>query len=333
MSPGTGPGSLKPEGNSTMNLSLPANMIEFDHLYRDDEACRKALMAARWPDGFICPRCNHDDGHELRARPVIECTFCGHQVSATAGTLFHNAKLELNVLFKMTYLLVCEKSGTNMSALARQCGVSYPTALLWARKIRCVIDAMPHAKLKGKVEVDETMIGGPSPGHPGRSLGPNQAWVLVLVEDKGGGTCGRIRLEAADTASSEELTGLVEKHVESGSTVTTDGWEGYNKLKSKGYQRETKVAKQRKDASVELPLVHRVASLLKRFINGVLHGSWSRQWIGWMLNEFAFRFNRRNSKHRPLLFNRVLEGGITRVVPTRNRFRCFSRLVTSAEAA
>ncbi len=312
-----------------MHLLLPANMIEFDRLYRDEASCRQALIAGRWPDGFICPKCGHDDGYELHVRPVIECTFCGHQASATAGTLFHNAKLTLNVLFKLVYLIVAEKSGTNACALARQCGISHATATLWTRKVRIVMGRREHAKLSGKVEVDETMLGGPAPGCPGRKLGPNQAWVLVMVED-GGGSCGRIRLEVADTAAAEELEELIEQNIERGSNVVTDGWQGYAALAKKGYSHSTKIAKSHKDASVELPLVHLVASLLKRFIIGVLHGSWSRQWLPWLLEEFAFRFNRRRSKHRPLLFNRVLESGVIQRAPTRAALTQFSTIARAA---
>lgn len=316
-----------------LSLPLPANMIEFDRLYRDDKCCRRALIEARWPGGmYVCPRCGHDDGIELAARPLIECPLCGHQTSATAGTLFHGSKLPLVTLFKLVYLIVAEKSGTNVCALSRQCGVSYRSATLWARKVRMAMQGRENRALSGVVEVDETMLGGPAPGHPGRSLGPNQAWVLVMVEDKDG-HCGRVRLEAADTASAEELTGIIEEHIERGSTVRTDGWDGYGGLEANGYGHRVRVARTREDASVELPLVHRVASLLKRFVNGVLHGSWSRQWLPWVLEEFAFRFNRRASERRPLLFNRVLESGLKRPAPTRSWFQEFSRVVRGMKAA
>ncbi len=315
-----------------MNLPIPANMIEFDQQYRTESACRNVLLKARWPNGFRCPVCGHAKGHRLKCRPVIECAACGRQTSATAGTIFHSANLPLTTLFKLIYLIVAEKSGTNMSALSRQCGVNYRTAMLWARKVRAAMIGRESTPLRGKVEIDETMIGGPAPGHPGRDLGPNQAWVLVMVEDIGN-KCGRLRLEAADTASGEELCDLIAENVEDGSDVVTDGWEGYGSLEARGYAHTTKVAKTQKDASVELPLVHRVASLLKRFINGVLHGSWTRTWLRWMLEEFVFRFNRRRSLCRPLLFNRVLETGVLRRFTTRVWLQNYSRFARGLAAA
>ncbi len=316
-----------------MNLPLPANMIEFERMYRSETACRKALRKARWPNGFRCPKCGHRKGHSLRTRPLIECAACGLQTSVTAGTLFHSANLPLTTLFRLVYLLLCEKSGLNMSALARQCGVSYPTALLWARKSRAAMVGREAAPLSGIVEVDETMLGGPSPGNPGRRLGPNQVWVLVMVEDNGDGSCGRIRLEMAATASSEELEDLIEENIEPDSETVTDGWDGYNGLEELGYRHRTKIAKAHRDASVELPLVHRVTSLLKRFIGGVLHGSWTKTWLSWVLEEFTFRFNRRRSHCRPLLFNRLLDTGLKRRFPTRLWLVGYSRYAKQLLAA
>ena len=155
-----------------MELSIPANALEFDDLYRDEETCLRTLIQAKWPDGFVCPRCRGEHGWELEARPVVECAACGHQASALAGTLFHSAKLSLRVLFRLVYQLVAEKSGTNMCALSRQMGVSYKTAILWSRKIRDAMVRPDRQKLAGVVEVDEATLGGPAEGCPGRKLSP-----------------------------------------------------------------------------------------------------------------------------------------------------------------
>lgn len=311
-----------------MELPIPANALEFDKLYHDEENCLRALILAKWPSGFVCPACGSDRGWELTTRPVVECAACGHQASALAGTLFHGAKLPLSVLFRMVYMLVAEKSGTNMCALSRQCGVSYPTAVLWARKIRRAMVRPEREELSGTVEVDETTLGGPAPGHPGRKLGPNQALVLVLVEDAGGNSCGRVRLEAVESAIAEHLGNAVRGNVESGSTLRTDGWASYAGLT--GYESVVRKLRGGADASEELPLVHRVASLLKSFVGGVLHGRWTKTWLPDLLEEFTFRFNRRRSRSRPLLFNRVLQHGVTKRPPTRQRLRTYAIVMGGA---
>jgi transposase-like protein len=307
-----------------MDIPVPRNALEFDDLYHSEEACIQALVDARWPGGFVCPRCEETHCWESESRLLFECVSCGYQASPTAGTMFHAAKLPLRKIFRLIYLVVAEKSGTNICALSRQAGVAYRTALLWARKIRHAMVRPQREKLNGTVEVDETVLGGPAPGYPGRSLGPNQALVLVLAEDKEG-TCGRIRLELVDSAG-EELVTEIKNNVEPGSTVRTDGWRTYARLEEVGYQSVVKKLSDGLDACQELPLVHLVASLLKNFIDGVLHGRFTKPWLQQLLDEFAFRFNRRRSKCRPLLFNRVLETGITRRSPTRKTLSLYAQM-------
>jgi transposase-like protein len=312
-----------------MEIPLPRNAIEFDDLYRDEEACIQVLVDARWPDGFVCPRCGGTRCWEYQERLLFECIDCSYQVSPLAGTLFHGSNLPLRKLFRLVYLLVAEKSGTNMCALARQVGVAYNTAMLWARKIRHAMVRPDRDKLGGTVEVDETVLGGPAPGHPGRSLGPNQALVLVLVEESEPGTCGRVRLEVVDSGGQEHLTPPVKDNVERGSTVRTDGWQGYSGLEQEGFETDVRKLQGGPSAAEELPLVHRVAALLKRFVEGVLHGRWTEAWLPQILDEFVFRFNRRRSKCRPLLFNRVLQSGVTRRAPTRQAMSCYSQVMAT----
>jgi transposase-like protein len=308
-----------------MHLPLPENAVQFDHWYGDDDLCLQTLFSARGPDGFVCPRCGHNKSWDHKRRPLLECTKCGHQTSLLAGTLFHGTKLPLHKLFKLVYLLVAEKSGTNVCALSRQTGVCYDTALLWVRKIRAAMVDRHREKLKGTVEADEAQLGGPAEKCTGRRLGKNQAMLLVLVEDNGG-ACGRIRLEVTRGCAIDDLTPLVQKNVEAKSRVRTDGGSGYNDLEAKGFAHDVRInPKHGESKEGYLQLVHRVISLLKRFIGGVLHGSWSHQWLPHLLEEFTFRFNRRNATHRPLLFNRVLELGVGTRSTTREFQQTYSR--------
>jgi hypothetical protein len=303
-----------------MELRVPKNLLEFEAMYSTEEQCVEALQVARWPEGFVCPRCGTSKGTWLSRKKVMKCNACGRQTSATAGTLFHGCKLPLKTLFRLIYLVVGEKDGMNNCALMRQLSINRKTAQLWSRKLRDELLHREQAPLSGTVEVDETTIGGPAPGPLGRSLGENQSLVVIPVEDDGG-KCGRIRLEPAQNASGKTLEGLIHKNVAKGSTIRTDGWAAYNEATSVDYRHDVKIANKPEDASKELPLVHRVASLLKRFLLGTLHGSWDMTWLPWFLEEFTFRFNRRNSKHRPLLFNRVIEIGKNKRPPTRRQFQ------------
>jgi len=300
-----------------MEIALPNNALEFDRLYHDEDNCIQALVNARWPDGYVCPRCGCTRYWECDKRLLFQCADCRYQVSPTAGTIFHGSNLALTKLFRLVYQLVAEKSGTNVSALSRQIGVAYKTAQLWARKIRDATVRPDREKLSGTVEVDETTLGGPAEGHIGRSLGPNQALVLVLVEEDRPGACGRIRLEVVDSGSGNDLIPAVINNVEPGSTIRTDGWLGYSGMESNRFKTDVRKLIDGPGACKELPLVHRVAALLKSYMIGLLHGRWTHTWLQSVLDEFVFRSNRRRSKSRPLLFNRVIENGMTRRSRTR----------------
>ena len=300
-----------------MDLPLPANQIEFESTYPDEAACREVLFKARWPNGFRCPRCGHGKCHELHTRSQIQCGACRHQTSLTAGTLFHSSKLSLFVLFRLIYMLIREKSGTNMCRLSRQLGVSRRSVIVWVQKIRGALLWRDAQKLKGTVEVDEMILGGKSEGTHGRELGEHQVLIAVLCEDRGSGP-GRARLEVIPNATGEVLTSVVEQNVEPGSDVRTDGWTSYSRLEELGYRHDVRPLRgDRKRAHVELPRVHLIASLVKRYVDGLLHGSWWRPWLQSVLDEWVFRFNRRRSRSRVLLFNRVLEVAGKQRPPTR----------------
>ncbi|MBA7558114.1 IS1595 family transposase ISPlba5 [subsurface metagenome] len=159
-------------------------------------------------------------------------------------------------------------------------------------------------RVSGTVVVDETYIGGPKPGKRGRGAA-GKALVLIAVEDKGR-HFGRIRLRRVSDASGASLIPGVQESVEPGSTVRTDGWSGYEGLSSKGYDHVVV----RQDAKVGdnlLPLPHRVASLLKRWLGGTHQGAVRASHIDYYLDEYTFRFNRRTSRSRGKLFYRLVQ--------------------------
>lgn len=162
--------------------------------------------------------------------------------------------------------------------------------------------------LSGEVEVDETYVGGWEKGKGGRHLG-KKSLVLIAVEVRGKGA-GRIRLRTGDQ-SKEILLGFVQATVAPGSTVITDGLPVYRNLLDMGYRHLPKVPKNHpSEATQLLPRVHRVAALLKRWIMGIHQGSVSQLRLDGYLNEFAFRFNRRSSAERGLVFYRLVQQAV-----------------------
>lgn len=306
-------------------FAVPASLAAFQACYGTEDACRRALMRARWPDGWLCPCCNHTRHYELASRIEVECAACGHQTSPTTGTLLEGTKLSLRKLFLLLYLIVAEKSGANCKQLARQAEVNYNTARLWKLKVADMLLARDKDALTGRVEVDETITGAGDETSIGRRLGARQNYVLVMVEDRGK-VCGRLRLSAVDDAEGDTLKTVVREHLADGATAHTDGLNAYEGLEEheaepeKKLKHEPEVIGDPKLASKKFPKVHIVASLLKRVILGTNQGSISRGWLPWLLAEFEYLFNRRHAKHRPLLWARLLEMGLETDQRTRAYF-------------
>lgn len=184
---------------------------------------------------------------------------------------------------------------------------SYLTAWTWLHKLRRAMVRPGRDRLSGRVEVDETYIGGEEPEAHARQI-LKKSLVAIAAQEDGRGI-GRIRMARIADASAASLQQFIRGAIEPGSVVHTDGWEGYRGLEKTGYRHQVTVLRGKgKDAAIELlPRVHLVAGLLKRWLLGTHQGSVSGNHLDYYLDEFTFRFNRRKSRSRGKLFYRLVE--------------------------
>ena len=291
-------------------------LTEFESRFGTEESCVEYISGIRWPDGFKCPRCEHQRGWEVRKRFVWQCASCGHQTSVTAGTLFDRSHKPLTLWFRALWWVSVQKNGTSALGLQRVLGLgSYRTAWTWLHKLRRAMVRPDRDRLTGRVEVDETYVGGEKPGPRGRGS-KGKLLVVVAAEERGKGI-GRIRMQTITNARRKTLHAFVRASVEPGATLHTDGWVGYTGLEDQGYRHEvTLMSEANETASQLMPRVHRVASLLQRWLLGTHQGGVSIRHLDYYLDEFTFRFNRRRARHRGLLFYRLLENAVT-IEPVR----------------
>jgi transposase-like protein len=252
----------------------PRSVGEFQAWFRTDANCSGHLEWLRWPAGFVCPACAHNGGWRL-GDARFKCAGCGGRTSVTAGTIFDRTRTPLTVWFNVCWLFASGKDGISALSLKRTLEIgSYQTA--------------PGGRAKGK----KVLTG-------------------IAVEIKEPRGYGRCRMAPLADASSASLHRFVLEHVEPGATVITDGWQGYRGLDKLGYRHELRsqlAARARgEDPGKLLPAVHRVASLAKRWLLGTHQGSVANAHLPSYLNEFVFRFNRRRSWSRGMVFYRVLE--------------------------
>jgi len=229
----------------------------------------------------------------------------------TAGTLFHHARSPLRVWFAAAWLMTSQKHGVSALGLQRALGLgSYQTAWAMLHRYRKAMVCPGRERLRGHVEVDETYVGGEEQGVTGRQT-ETKAIVAIAVEIKHPKGFGRVRMQHVPDVTKDSLMPFLTSVVEPGATVHTDGWPSYATVSEHGYEHERTVMSQQSDpAHVVMPGVHRIASLLKRWLLGTHQGSVSPEHLDAYLNEFTFRFNRRTSRRRGLLFYRLLEQAV-----------------------
>jgi transposase-like protein len=296
----------------------PRTWDQFLDWFPDDESCRHYLEGIRWKQGFVCLSCGEAGVAFQGSRGRWICRLCRYQSTVTAGTIFDKTRTPLRNWLAAVWYIVNQKQGVNALGLQRVLGLgSYQTAWAMLHRLRRAMIRPGRERLHGLVEVDECWVG-PSPPNALRLTKKKQQLikkrkaqrmiVMVAVEIKEPKGFGRIRLQRVTNKSEKAVLPFVLDVVEPGSVVRTDGSAAYRKLEKHGYQRERTVLHGAKDpAHVTMPGVHRVASLLKRWLLGTHQGAVRPEQLDHYLDEFVFRFNRRTSRSRGLLFYRMLE--------------------------
>lgn len=287
----------------------PSSLGQFQAWFRTDADCLDYLEWLRWPDGFVCPDCGHRGWRLGDGR--FMCSACGARTSVTAGTIFDRTRTPLTVWFTACWHFATAKDGVSALSLKRMLEIgSYQTVWAMLHRFRTVLVRPGRERLTGTVEVDETYIGGEEPELSGGRAKGKKILTAIAVEVKEPRGFGRCRIAPVSDASAASLEAFVRDSVEPCATVVTDGWMGYG-LAKLGYSHERRSQRAARAAGNDpnrlLPGPHRVASLAKRWLLGTHQGSVDDAHLTHYLNEFVFRFNRRKSRSRGMVFYRVLE--------------------------
>lgn len=294
-----------------MTEDYPRTLLELEQRFSDAAKCRDYLFDLRWPQGFICPVCGAG-GRAIR-RDLWRCVRCARESSVLAGTIFQDSKLPLEVWFRAMWQVTSQKNGVSALGLQRALGLgNYKTAWALLHKLRRAMVRPGRDRLRGVVEVDETYWGAEEAGVRGRKT-LRKALISVAAQADGKGI-GRIRLRHIPDTNRATLHGFIADSIEPGSTVVTDGLHAY--LALAGYVHDRQVQRhQPAKAEHLLPRVHRVISLLKRWLLGTHQGAIAHEYLQDYLDEFTFRFNRRQSASRGKLFFRLAQQSV-QVSPT-----------------
>ena len=297
----------------------PRNWNAFLDWFGTEEACLAYLERLRWPQEFVCPACGVSQPPYRSSRGRLMCRACGRQSTVTAGTIFDKTRTPLRVWLAAAWYLTNQKQGVSALGLQRVLGLgSYQTAWTMLHRFRRAMVRPDRDRLKGQVELDETYLSisdkdAPMPDErrKRRKSRTHQVLVVIAVELLQPRGFGRIRLRRIDNDSAEQVVPFVQDNIEPAAEVRTDGSAAYRELKDLGYAHQRSVMLGSDvPAHVSMAGVHRVASLIKRWILGTHHGSVQPAHLDAYLDEFVFRFNRRTSSSRGMLFYRLLQQAV-----------------------
>jgi transposase len=269
----------------------------FNAQFPDNDACLDWLKAERWPEGVIpCAKCKVDrKHHRVTGRPAYACDYCGSMISPMAGTIFEKSSTALRTWFYAMYLMSATRCGISAKQIQRETGVTYKTAWRMFKQIRTLMSE--EISLEGEaVEMDETYVGakrrkGSKRGRPAANDGKKTC--VVGAVERG----GKVIAIASSDASKKTLHGIAKEYILPDSIVYTDEWNGYNGLdKVNGYEhrRINHSAGVYVIGTTHTNTIEGFWSLVKRGIGGVYH-SVSKKYLQTYLDEYSFRYNRRNN--------------------------------------
>lgn len=301
---------LTPAPEPVAGIDYPRTFPEFEALFPTEAHCWDYVFQLRWPEGFVCPQCRVREDPWITARGYMHCKRCQGETSVTAQTLFERTRRPLRDWFLAIWFVTNQKQGSSALGLQEALGLgSYQTAWTWLHKLRRAMAPPGRQGLTEAVEVDLLHVGGAEAGppHPENNRPAN---ILAGAEIRGRGL-GRIRLLPLADIESETLNAAVRKMVAAGSLIHTDKRSPIKDLQALGYRHKVvDIHPQGAPAPELMPRAARIALLLRRWLLGTHHGGVQKKHLDYYLDEFTFRFNRRASQSRGLLFYRLMQQAV-----------------------
>jgi hypothetical protein len=264
------------------------SLFEFQTQFPDEDKCKEYLANLKWKFGYKCSKCSHQRYCAGNGPYDRQCTSCRYIESPTAGTLFHKSKVPILKAFYIIYYLATSKNGISSTELSRKLALRQKTCWLFKQKVMKAMESSQNFPMEGKVDVDETYVGGQDDQAIGRNEGKKKIMV-VAVERKGKGV-SRMYGRVIETASKKNLKQFMGEHIRADAQVRTDGWTGYKGLESE-FPKLIREKSEKKGKN--FPQLHRSIMMFKAWLRGVHH---SVHYLQAYINEYTYRFNRHKMK-------------------------------------
>lgn len=264
------------------------SIATFNKSFKNEDDCKQYLFAMKWKNGYKCRQCGATGSNKGKTSFHLRCKVCAYDESVTAHTMFHKLKVPLLKAFGMAFRLSVRKKGMSTVELSKEYSINQKSSWLFKRKTQEAMKSSGEHLLDTKVEVDEILIGGPEKNKRGRTKGDKKL-VVIAVEKVKGSKIGRAYAEVIQQASGDCFKPFFEQYIDKDNAqVITDCWKGYLPLES-----EFEIRQKPSNAGKSFPGLHIVIMNLKGWLRGIHHHC-SERFTNGYLNEFFFRFNRRN---------------------------------------
>ena len=285
----------------TIPKELRYTRAQFDRDFPNDATCLETIKQERWPSGMIyCETCEKERKHyRVKGRTAYACDRCGNHIYPLAGTIFEKSSTSLRIWFQAMYLMGSTRCGISAKQIQRETGVTYKTAWRMFKQIRSLLDE--DIPLSGNsVEMDDTFIGGRRRKNVADTMA-NKSIVVGMVERR-----GRVKAVIADDNTRQTLHDLAKEHILPKSVVFTDDAAAFHKLERQGFNHARINHSQGVYVygNIHTNTIEGFWSLVKRGLGGVYH-SVSKKYLQSYLNEYSFRYNRRESGN--LIFASILQ--------------------------
>lgn len=261
------------------------SIFEFQERFPNEESCLLYLAKIKWQDGFICPKCGNTKYCKGDKPHNRQCTKCNYLISPTCGTLFHKVKFPLLKAFYIIYYVSTSKKGITSTELSRKLSLRQKTCWLFKQKVMVAMKSSGKSLMQGKVEVDETVIGGQEEGVVGRK-NKKKKLVVFAIERKGKGV-SRLYGKVIEHSSAKELGCFMKETIDNKASIKTDVWSGYKPLKQ-FFMNLTQVHSGKKGEN--FPDLHRAIMGFKGWLRGMHHHA---EHLQSYIDEYTYRFNRK----------------------------------------
>lgn len=296
-----------------MKILKELSRQEFKARFTNKQDCYDFLAQLKWPDGYACKCCSATAYIKGKQPASRRCSKCGYDESTTAGTLFHKLKFGIDRAIEMLYEIATSKKGANSIWLAERFGVNQKTAWLFRHKVQVAMESSEQFPLEDDVHVDEFEIGTPEPGRPGRSKSEEKVRIVIAFEHRDGRS-GRGYAKVIQDYSTESLRPIFDIHIKSDAKVLADGWAGYAPLKENYPEMKQILSNKGKN----FKMLHIQIRNFKNWLRGV-HSWCNREYVQKYINEYFFRYNRRN--HRASILDKIIEQCVRHEPLTFNQVR------------